>query len=175
MNFLSNHATVLLSVSLSLSLAFPALAQSVEDRRASLTGVTVVGIQESGVAALGGGTAGSPFLLQAEKAIKAAGITVFGLDKANAAGLPIYNIHCTAADGGEQIRFACEGRLLRHVFLTAAEDAKGVYATVWTSPLFIASVARDNLGEAEGVTQTCIDALLKAWKEANPPAAPKKK
>jgi hypothetical protein len=126
------------------------------------------------VAALGGGTAGSPFLLQAEKAFKAAGVTVFGLDKANAAGLPIYNIHCAAADGGEQIRFACEGRLLRHVFLTAAEDAKGVYATVWTSPLFIASVARDNVGEAEGVAQTCLEALLKAWKEANPPAQKKK-
>ncbi|MDP2343583.1 MAG: hypothetical protein Q8O67_21670 [Deltaproteobacteria bacterium] len=154
--------------------ALPVLAQSKDDRKTSLTGVSVVGIQESGVAALGGGTAGSPFLLQAEKAFKAAGVVVQGLDKINAAGLPIYNIHCTSMESGDQVRLACEGRLLRHLFLTAAEDSKGVYAIVWTSPLIIGSLPRDGLEDAEKITAAAIDALIKDWKEANP-TAPKKK
>ena len=163
-------------VAFCLLLSFPLLAQSADDRKTSLSGITVVGIQETGVAALGGGTAGSPYLLQAENAFSAAGIKVFGLDKATAAGLPIYNIHCTSMESGEQIRLACESRLLRHVFLSAAEDAKAVYAGVWTSPLIIASIPKENISDVEGLTQACIDPLLKAWKEANPSvAAPKKK
>ena len=154
-----------------------ALAQSKDDRKTSLTGVTVVGLQETGVAGLGGGTAGSPYLLQAEQAFKAAGVVVFSLDKANAAGHPIYNVHCTAMEAGDQVRLACEGRLLRHVFLGNTEDSKGVYAIVWTSPLIIASVPSDARDDAEKVTQACIDALIKDWREANPaaPAAKKKK
>jgi hypothetical protein len=167
------RCVVVVFVALIASLS--ALAQSKDDRKTSLTGVTAVGLQESGVAALGGGTAGSPFLLQAEQAFKSAGVNVMGLEKANAAGVPIYNIHCTSMEAGEQVRFACEGRLLRHLFLTNTEDSKGVYAIVWTSPLIIGSVPGDSLDHVEKLTQHCIDALLKDWKEANPAAPPKKK
>ena len=153
----------------------PGFAQSKDDKKTSLTGVTAVGIQESGVAALGGGTAGSPFLLQAERELKAAGVVVMGLEKANDAGLPIYNIHCTSMESGDQVRFACEGRLLRHLFLNNAEDSKGVYATVWTSPLVIASLPRDGLEDAERATQSCVVALIKDWQDANPTAPKKKK
>ncbi len=160
---------------LSLVLSTAALAQSKDDRKASLTGVTVVGILESGVGGLGGGTAGSPFVLQAELAFKKAGIVVVGLDKANSTGLPIYNIHCTSMESGDQVRLACESRLLRHLFLNASEDSKGVYAIVWTSPLIIASVPNDALADVEKLTATCIDALIKDWREANPAAPAKKK
>lgn len=148
--------------------ATSAHAQSKDDKRASLAGTSEIAIQESGVGGIGGGTAGSPYLLQAEAALKAAGLRVVELDKANAAGLPIYNVHCSAMDAGDALRVACEGRFLRQVFLTNGEQAKNVYATTWISPLIVASIPRDAVSDVEKLTQTLVDAFVRDWREANP-------
>jgi hypothetical protein len=168
-------------VAFALVLSTGALAQSKEDRKAALTGVTSIAIHETGVGALGGGTAGSPYLLQAEKSFKAAGLHVGELEKAMAAGTPIYNVHCSAMEAGDQVRVACESRFIRQVFLEAKENAKNIYAVAWTSPLYIASVPRDALSDVEKLTQQLVDNFVKDWSDANPgvkPAAaakPKKK
>lgn len=163
---------------LTIGLAAPSRAQSKEDRKASLAGVTQIAIQESGVGGLGGGTAGSPYLLQAEAAFKAAGLRVVELEKANGAGLPIYNVHCSAMDAGDALRVACEGRFLRQVFLEA-DKAKNIYAITWISPLIVASIPRDGVSDVEKLTQSLVDSFVKDWRDANPgvkaaPASKKK-
>lgn len=157
---------------LSLALSTTALAQSKEDRKASLTGVTSIAIHETGVGPLGGGTAGSPYLLQAEKAFKAAGLHVGELEKSMAAGTPVYNVHCSAMEAGDQVRVACESRFLRQVFLEAKENGKNIYAITWTSPLYIASVPRDALSDVEKLTQQLVDNFVKDWSDANPNVKP---
>ncbi len=127
-----------------------ALAQSKDDKRASLRGITQIAFQESG-AAEHGGTEGS----MAEATLKDGGLRVVDLKNANAAGLPIFNVHCTETtavsysnanpnpfDYETTKLVACEGRLLRKVFLTTGEKAKNVYATTWISPMTIASFPR---------------------------------
>ena len=159
-------------VLIALVFSTSALAQSKEDKRASLTGITQIAIQESGVGGLGGGTAGSPYLLQAEAALKAAGLRVVELEKANAAGLPIYNVHCSAMDAGDGLRVACEGRFLRQVFLETGEKAKNVYATTWISPMIVASIPRDAVSDVENLTQNLVDTFVKDWRDANPGVKP---
>ncbi len=159
-------------VMLAFLFALPVAAQSKEDRKAALTGVTSIAIHETGVGPLGGGTAGSPYLLQAEKSFKAAGLHVGELEKAMAAGTPIYNVHCSAMEAGDQVRVACESRFLRQVFLEAKENGKNIYAITWTSPLYIASVPRDALSDVEKLTQQLVDNFVKDWSEANPGVKP---
>jgi hypothetical protein len=167
--------TLLLLVA-TLSTMPVAHAQSKEDRLASLAGVLQIGIQESGVSALGGGTAGSPYLLQAEAACKGAGLRVVELERATAHGTPIYDVLCSAADAGDALRVACEGRFLRQVFLERGERAKNVYAITWTSPLIVANVPRDVVSDVQKLTQMLVDSFVKDWREANPGMkAPKKK
>lgn len=158
---------------LAFLLALPVAAQSHDDRMAALKGVTSVAIHETGVGPLGGGTAGSPYLLQAEKSFKAAGLHVGELEKAMAAGTPVYNVHCTQMDAGDQVRVACESRFLRQVFLEAKESAKNIYAITWTSPLYIATVPRDAISDVEKLTQQLADNFVKDWSQANPGAGAK--
>lgn len=162
-------------VLIALLFALPVTAQSKEDRKAALTGVTSIAIHETGVGALGGGTAGSPYLLQAEKSFKAVGLRVGELEKAMTAGVPVYNVHCSSMEAGDQIRVACESRFLRQVFLEAKENGKNIYAITWTSPLYIASVPRDGISDVEKLTQQLADNFVKDWSEANPSVKPTKK
>ena len=169
--------TAKLALALSLTFSVSAFAQSKDDRRASLMGITQIGIQESGVGGLGGGTAGSPYLLQAEAALKGAGLRLVELEKANAAGLPIYNVHCSAMDGGGALTVACEGRFLRQLSLRTGEQtgeqAKNVYAIAWTSPLLVATMPRDAVSDVEKLTRNLVEAFVKDWREANPAAKKK--
>ena len=158
-----------------LMFAAPAIGQSKEDKRAAFAGVTAIAIQETGVAGLGGGTAGSPYLLQAEASFKAAGLHVMELEKAMPAGVAVYNVHCSAMDAGDSLRVACEGRFLRQVFLEAKEGARNVYATTWISPLIVASIPRDSVKDVEKLTQNLVDTFVKDWREANPDVKPAKK
>ena len=161
-----------------------ALAQSQDDKRASLRGITQMAVQESGVE-LGGRT-------PAEDALQAAGIRVVELEKANAAGLPIFDVHCMERElscedanplevGSARgaFRVTCEGRFLRQVFLGTGEKGKLVYATTWISPMSIVDVAsRKDVGGVSALAQHLADTFVKDWREANPgvkPAPPAKK
>lgn len=152
-----------------LFIALALISQSKEDKVKSLVGVVDVGFKETGVGPLGGGTAGSPFVLQFEKSCKAAGIHVSELEAANARGGPIYELQCASMDDGK-MRVACTARLLRDVSLDTAptDKPRTVYAAVWTSPLIVAAFDRDRIGDLEKLTQTFVDAFMKDWTEANP-------
>lgn len=169
------HIALVMIVFAAAAAAVPVFAQSKEDRKAALAGVTAIAVQETGVAALGGGTAGSPYLLQAEKAFKAAGLRVGELEKTMSAGGAIYNVHCSAMDAGDALRVACESRFLRQVFLEAKESAKNIYAITWTSPLIVASIPRDAVNDVEKLTQQLVDAFVKDWRDANPGVKPARK
>src|SRR5690349_15210801 len=124
-----------------------AYAQSKEDKRASLVGLKDIAIKETGVAALGGGTAGSPYVLQVEKAFKAAGIHAAEYENAVPHGLPIYELLCSSMEASDAtIRVACEGRLVRPVSLDGNSPPKN-YAVTWTSSLVIATFDRDRVSD----------------------------
>jgi hypothetical protein len=152
-----------------------ALAQSKDDRRASLAGLANIAFKETGVAALGGGTAGSPYLLQVEKAFKGAGIHVAEFEGAVQKGTPIYELNCASMEASDAtIRVACESRLLRPVSFDGTSPPKP-YAITWTSPLVVASFDREHVSDLEKLTAKLVDAFLDDWSAANPAAAPAKK
>ena len=153
--------------------SFAALAQSKEDKRASLMGLQNIAFKETGVNGLGGGTAGSPYLVQVEKLFKAAGIHVAEYEGAAAKGLPIYELMCSSMEASDAtVRVACEARLVRPV---ALETGKSVYAITWTSPLVVATFDHDRVGDLEKLTEKFVGSFMEDWTAANPPAAPVKK
>ncbi|HEY4223465.1 MAG TPA: hypothetical protein VGO62_19035 [Myxococcota bacterium] len=165
--------TLLLGLVLLSSL--PALAQSREDKRASLVGLQNIAFKETGVAALGGGTAGSPYLLQVESAFKAAGIHVAELDSAVQKSIPVYELTCSAMDGNDgTVRVACEARLIRPVSLDGTSPPR-TYAITWTSPLVVASYDHDRVTDLDKLTAKFVASFMEDWNAANPKAAPKKK
>src|SRR5438105_13946152 len=96
-------------IAFALSIASTSFAQSKDDKRASLAGIANIAFKETGVAALGGGTAGSPYALQVEKAFKAAGIHVADLEGAPQKGVPVYEVNCASMETAEaKVAVACE-------------------------------------------------------------------
>ena len=155
--------------------AVAAHAQSKEDKRASLVGVTDIAFKETGVAPLGGGTAGSPYVLQVEKLWKAAHIHVSELEGAPQKGVAVYELSCTSMEASDAtVRVACESRLLRPVSLDGTSPPKS-YAITWVSPMVIASFDHDRVGDLEKLTQKLADAFMEDWNAANPGASKEKK
>src|SRR5688572_9392218 len=104
--------------------------QSKDDKRESLKGVAAVAFKETltGSAAYGGGSAGSPYLLQATDAFKAAGIKPIDVETAVQKGVAIYELLC-ASMGEGTLTIACEAKLIRPVHLEANPDSpRTIYA-----------------------------------------------
>ena len=163
------HTRTIAFAAVALALSSPAaLAQSKDDKRASLVGLTNIAFKETGVGALGGGTAGSPYALQVEKVMKAAGIHVAELDGAAQKGVPVYELNCTSMEASDAtIRVACESRLLRPISLDGTSPPK-TYAITWVSPLVVATFDHDRVGDLEKITAKLADAFMEDWNAANP-------
>lgn len=152
-----------------------ALAQSKEDRRASLVGLNEIAVKETGVAPLGGGTAGSPYLLQVEKLFKGKNIHVSELEGASQKGAAVYELSCTSMEASDAtVRVACESRLWRPVSLDGASPPKS-YAVTWVSPMVIATFDHDRVADLEKLTQKLADAFMDHWNAANAGASKDKK
>ena len=165
-------ALVLASVT---TLASQAHAQSREDKRASLVGLTNIAFRETGVAPLGGGTAGSPYALQVEKVFKAAGIHVSEFEGAAQKGVPVYELTCTSVEASDAtVRVACESRLLRTVSFDGTSAPKN-YAITWVSPMVIATFDHDRVADLEKLTGKLADSFMEDWNAANPSASKEKK
>lgn len=151
--------------------------QSKEDKRESLRGLSAIAFKETltGSAAYGGGTAGSPYLLQAHDAFKAVGIKPMELETAVQKGVPIYELLC-ASMGDSQVTVACEARLLRPVHLDANPDApRTVYAATWSSSMVVGSFSYDRVSDLPKLTVKLAEQFAADWQAANPSAAPAKK
>jgi hypothetical protein len=154
-------------------------AQSKDDKRESLKGLTQIAFKETltGSANYGGGSAGSPYLLQATGAMKAAGIKPMEVETAVQKGVPIYELLCTSM-GENQLTIACESRFIRPVHLEANPDSpRTVYAATWSSSMIVGSFAYDRVSDLDKLTVKLVEQFVADWQAANPSAnaAPKKK
>jgi hypothetical protein len=165
------------TLALVFALAVPTLAhaQSKDDQRASLVGLNHIAVKEAGVASLGGGTQGSPYILQVTERFKKNGISPAELDSAAEKGIPVYELVCSSMEWSDaSIRVACEARLMRQVTIPAGESTKGIYAITWTSKMVIASFP-DHPTAVTGLdelTATLADQFITDYVAANPGAKP---